>query len=123
MSNEEFFVKFFMFKVGNGKWIRFWKDVWLWFEPLEVWFSEIFRISNASDRFITNLWTIDGWNLDLHLMYIGGILECSTREGGAPRTPSSGPHAPLFFPARGVGSDKLDFSLVLFCFKIVLACL
>jgi hypothetical protein len=51
----------YRWKVGDGKKIRFWKDVWLGSSSLAIQYWEIYVIVNEHNKTISELW--DGENL------------------------------------------------------------
>jgi hypothetical protein len=51
----------YRWKVGNGKKIRFWEDVWLGSSSLAIQYWEIYVIINEHNKTISELW--DGENL------------------------------------------------------------
>ena len=60
------------FKVGNGRRIRFWEDVWWGEEPFSARFANLYRLSLASKMTIAELLvhqtgtTFYGWNLHFY---------------------------------------------------------
>ncbi|MDV3188705.1 MAG: hypothetical protein Q8834_02660, partial [Candidatus Phytoplasma australasiaticum] len=53
------------FKVGNGMKVLFWEDIWIAQRPLKQIFPELFSLSLQPRATIFDLWTGQGWNLNL----------------------------------------------------------
>jgi hypothetical protein len=61
---REWYEKGTRWKVGNGKKVRFWHDIWLGNCPLKIKFPRLYRISRQQDFSVSDLREVD-WNLDL----------------------------------------------------------
>jgi len=61
---REWYEKGTRWKVGNGKKVRFWHDIWLGNCPLKIEFPRLYRINRQQDFSVSDLREVD-WNLDL----------------------------------------------------------
>lgn len=61
-------------RLGNGKKIRFWHDVWLGNCPLKIKFPKLFRISRQQDWSVMELKEVE-WNLDLRRLGNDAVAE------------------------------------------------
>jgi hypothetical protein len=64
----------YMWKIGNGKRVRFWEDNWVGNSSLAIQYWKLYRVVNEKNMSVASLW--DGVNLkctfrrtgDIHLM-------------------------------------------------------
>lgn len=53
------------FTVGNGRKVLFWEDKWINQRPLKLLFPEFYALSRLPKATVEELWTGQGWNLQL----------------------------------------------------------
>jgi hypothetical protein len=51
----------YRWKIGNGKSVRFWEDIWLGSSILAIQYWELYCLVNGQNKFVEELW--DGQNL------------------------------------------------------------
>jgi hypothetical protein len=46
----------YRWKIGNGKSIKFWEDIWFGNSPLAVQFWDIYFVSNQQTQIVSDIW-------------------------------------------------------------------